>query len=120
MRIAKLPLPQRSTQPVTSGASASAQQAPFVASTGDLTLFDMATEREADAGGTFDYFGELSHPDYRNITDEQYAVRMTLREIMLDAGFKPLDEEWWHFTLVDEPYPDTYFTFPVNAASVGK
>ena len=89
-------------------------------STVDLTLFDMATEREADAGGTFDYFGELSHPDYRNITDEQYAVRMTLREIMLDAGFKPLDEEWWHFTLVDEPYPDTYFTFPVNAASVGK
>ena len=64
--------------------------------------------------------GELSHPDYRNITDEQYAVRMTLRENMLDAGFKPLDEEWWHFTLVDEPYPDTYFTFPVNAASVGK
>ncbi len=89
-------------------------------STVDLTLFDMKTEREADAGGTFDYFGELSHPDYRGITDEQYAVRMTLREVMLDAGFKPLDEEWWHFTLKDEPYPDTYFTFPVNAASVGK
>ena len=40
------------------------------------------------------------------------------REAMLAAGFKPLPEEWWHFTLKDEPYPDTFFTFPVNVASV--
>ena len=87
-------------------------------STVDLTLFDMTTEKEADMGGTFDYFGELSHPDYTDITDEQYANRMILREAMLAHGFKPLDTEWWHFTLVDEPYPDTYFTFPVSGASV--
>jgi D-alanyl-D-alanine dipeptidase len=43
---------------------------------------------------------------------------MILREAMLAHGFKPLVEEWWHFTLKDEPYPDTYFTFPVSEASV--
>ena len=87
-------------------------------STVDLTLFDMKTEKEADMGGTFDFFGELSHPDYKDITEEQYANRMILREAMLRHGFKPLDEEWWHFTLENEPYPDTYFTFPVCKASV--
>lgn len=87
-------------------------------STIDLTLFDMNTEKEADMGGTFDFFGELSHPDYKDITEEQYANRMILREAMLRHGFKPLDEEWWHFTLENEPYPDTYFTFPVCKASV--
>ena len=87
-------------------------------STVDLTLFDMKTEKEVDMGGTFDYFGELSHPDYTKITTEQYRNRMILREAMLSHGFKPLVEEWWHFTLKDEPYPDTYFTFPVTEASV--
>ena len=45
-------------------------------STVDLTLFDMKTEKEVDMGGTFDYFGEESHPDYTGITDEQYANRV--------------------------------------------
>ncbi len=87
-------------------------------STVDLTLFDMNTEKEVDMGGTFDFFGELSHPDYRGITDEQYNNRMILREAMLSHGFKPLVEEWWHFTLENEPYPDTYFTFPINSNSI--
>jgi len=87
-------------------------------STFDLTLFDMNTEREVDMGGTFDYFGELSHHDYTDITEEQYNNRMILRDAMLAHGFKPLDEEWWHFTLEDEPYPDTYFTFPINSDSL--
>ena len=87
-------------------------------STVDLTLFDMETEKEVDMGGTFDYFGELSHPDYTEITEEQYANRMILRDAMTAHGFRPLEEEWWHFTLDDEPYPDTYFTFPVNEDSV--
>ena len=87
-------------------------------STVDLTLFDMNTEKEVDMGGTFDYFGELSHPDYKQITNEQYENRMILRNAMLAHGFKPLDEEWWHFTLKDEPFPDTYFTFPVTSKSI--
>lgn len=83
-------------------------------STVDLTLFDMNTEREVDMGGTFDWFGEESYPTYTNLTDEQLALRQTLRDAMMDAGFKPFTTEWWHFTLADEPYPDTYFDFPVK------
>ena len=95
-------------------------------STVDLTLFDMATEKELDMGGTFDWFGRESHPDYggnpktgkykgnAKITAEQFHNRMILRKAMIRHGFKPLDEEWWHFTLENEPFPDTYFTFPVK------
>ena len=102
-------------------------------STVDLTLFDMATEKEVDMGGTFDWFGPESHPDFcgnpetgeytgdnsasptgRSITEEQFNNRMILRNAMLRHGFKTLDSEWWHFTLKDEPFPDTYFTFPVK------
>ena len=102
-------------------------------STLDLTLFDMATEKELDMGGTFDWFGLESHPDFcgnlttceytgdnskspagRSITPEQFRNRMVLRQAMLRHGFKPFDTEWWHFTLKDEPFPDTYFTFPVR------
>ncbi len=85
-------------------------------STVDLTLFDMTTEKELDMGGTFDRFGIASHPDYTaTLTPPQYANRMILRDAMVRHGFKTLDSEWWHFTLADEPYPDTYFTFPVRA-----
>ena len=102
-------------------------------STVDLTLFDMATEKEVDMGGTFDWFGPESHPDFcgnpetgeytgdassspagRSITAEQFANRMLLRDVMLRHGFKPLDTEWWHFTLREEPYTDTYFNYPVR------
>ena len=84
-------------------------------STIDLTLLDMKTGKEVDMGGPFDFFSELSHPDYRGITDEQFANRMMLQKVMVRNGFKPLDCEWWHFTLENEPYPDTYFNFPVSA-----
>lgn len=87
-------------------------------STVDLTLFDMDTEKEVDMGGTFDFFGELSHPDYKGITKRQYKNRMILRKAMMKHGFNPLAEEWWHFTLAKEPYPNTYFTFPVNSDSL--
>ncbi len=82
-------------------------------STVDLTLFDMKAGHDADMGGPFDFFGELSHPDYQGITREQYANRMLLREMMLRHGFRPLTTEWWHFTLENEPYGDTYFTFDI-------
>ena len=83
-------------------------------STVDLTLFDVNTGREVDMGGTFDWFGEKSYPFYEDITDEQKSLRAVLREAMTDAGFKPFPTEWWHFTLEAEPYPDTYFDFPVR------
>ena len=82
----------------------------------DLTLFDMRTGKEVDMGTPFDYFGELSHPDNKNVTDEQYENRMLLQHVMVRNGFVPYDCEWWHFMLDNEPYPDTYFSFPVSSA----
>ena len=84
-------------------------------STVDLTLLDMKSGKEIDMGSPFDLFSEKSHPDYRGITDEQYENRMILQNVMVRNGFLPLDCEWWHFTLKDEPYPDTYFEFPVSS-----
>jgi D-alanyl-D-alanine dipeptidase len=81
----------------------------------DLTLLDMRTGKEVDMGSPFDLFSEISHPDCRDITDEQYENRMLLQQAMVRNGFAPLDCEWWHFCLKDEPYPDTYFTFPVSS-----
>ena len=89
-------------------------------STVDLTLLDMATGKEVDMGSPFDFFGEISHPDYKGITEEQYANRMMLQKVMVRNGFEPIDCEWWHFTLKDEPYPDTYFDFPVSARYLRK
>ena len=109
-------------------------------STVDLTLVDMATGKELDMGGVFDWFGIESHPDYcgdpdtqefkgktgcarkrmvrkgqdPGLSQEQFNNRMILRSLMLRHGFKPIDSEWWHFTLKNEPFPDTYFTFPVQ------
>jgi len=85
-------------------------------STVDLTLLDMETGKELDMGGPFDLFSEVSHPDYRGVTEGQYHNRMFLRNAMLRNGFKPIDCEWWHFTLDNEPYPETYFDFPVSSA----
>ena len=68
-----------------------------------------------DAEKKLDMFSEISHPDYRGISDEQYDNRMRLQDVMVRNGFVPIDCEWWHFTLKDEPYPDTYFEFPVSS-----
>ncbi|MBQ3465979.1 MAG: M15 family metallopeptidase [Firmicutes bacterium] len=84
-------------------------------STVDLTLLDMSTGKELDMGSPFDLFSEASHPDYRGITEEQHDNRMILQRVMMRNGFQPIDCEWWHFTLEDEPYPDVYFDFPVSS-----
>lgn len=89
-------------------------------STVDLTLFDMKTGKELDMGSPFDLFSELSHPDCRTVTEEQYQNRMLLQKTMVRNGFKPIDCEWWHFTLEDEPFPDTYFDFPVSSKYLRK
>ncbi len=82
----------------------------------DLTLLDMATGKELDMGSPFDLFSPLSHPDCRGVTEEQFANRMLLQRAMIRNGFQPISCEWWHFCLQNEPYPDTYFSFPVSSA----
>ena len=81
----------------------------------DLTLLDMKTGKELDMGSPFDLFSTVSHPDCREITQEQYDNRMVLQHSMIRNGFVPINCEWWHFSLKNEPYPDTYFEFPVSA-----
>lgn len=82
-------------------------------STIDLTIVDYNTGEDVDMGGTFDYFGELSHPDYAGITTIQKANRKILYDVMIKNGFRGIDTEWWHFTLVNEPYWE-YFDFKVQ------
>ena len=88
----------------------------------DLTLFDMKAGKEVDMGSPFDLFSEVSHPDYRGIkiTDEQYDNRMILQKAMVRNGFEPFECEWWHFRLEKEPYPDTFFEFPVSGEYLRK
>ena len=83
-------------------------------------LLDMRTGKKLDMGSPFDLFNELSHPDCHEITDEQYENRMLLQHVMVRNGFQPIDCEWWHFSLQNEPYPDTYFNFPVSSAYLKK
>lgn len=82
-------------------------------STIDLTLIKKDGSY-VDMGGTFDLFSEISHPDYKKITRAQKKNRALLRNAMLKAGFEGIDSEWWHFTLKNEPYKDTYFNFDVE------
>tara|TARA_R110002073_G_scaffold15953_2_gene62110 strand:+ start:39023 stop:39688 length:666 start_codon:yes stop_codon:yes gene_type:complete len=83
-------------------------------STVDLTIIDIKTGKELDMGSSYDFFGESSHPFYPDITKEQRSNRFLLRNLMLEVGFKPYAKEWWHFTLKNEPFPKTYFNFPIK------
>jgi zinc D-Ala-D-Ala dipeptidase len=71
-------------------------------------------DNSLDFGTGYDCFSPLSHPDYPNLSAEAKKNRALLQTVMKQAGFKPLSTEWWHFTLIDEPYPNTYFDFPVK------
>ena len=79
-------------------------------STVDITLVSLQNGKELDMGSPFDFFGLISHHGTSLITQEQTANRAILQSIMQESGFKPYTEEWWHYTLDDELYPNTYFT----------
>ena len=83
-------------------------------STVDITLVNFKTNKELDMGSTYDFFGIQSHPFFKGISKKQRENRMLLRKVMLKNGFKPYENEWWHFTLIKEPFPKTYFNFFVN------
>lgn len=85
-------------------------------STIDCTLFDDKKGCDLDMGSPFDLFDQKSHPLYTDFLNEtQINNRFLLRDIMTSHGFIPLESEWWHFTLKDEPYPFRYFDFDIKA-----
>jgi zinc D-Ala-D-Ala dipeptidase len=83
-------------------------------STLDLTLIRRADGGELDMGSPFDFFSPKSWPTDKGVSAQARANRALLAEAMTRRGFKPYDKEWWHFTLANEPFPDTYFDFPVR------
>ena len=83
-------------------------------STVDLTLVYQNTGEELDMGTEFDFFGEASWVSYQNLSKKQLRNRQILQDIMLDNGFQLFELEWWHFTLLDEPYPSQSFDFLVE------
>ena len=83
-------------------------------STVDLTVVRLSDGAELDMGTPYDFFGAESAVDYEDLTDAQRANRRLLADAMQAHGFAPYPEEWWHYTLADEPYPETYFDFPVR------
>ncbi|KJD33483.1 peptidase M15 [Tamlana nanhaiensis] len=83
-------------------------------STVDLTIIDANTGIPIDMGSPFDFFGQQSWVSYNKITKDQHANRMLLQRVMQKHGFRSYSKEWWHFTLRGEPFPKTYFDFPVK------
>ncbi|HAA03599.1 MAG TPA: peptidase M15 [Syntrophobacteraceae bacterium] len=86
-------------------------------STVDVTIVSLGGESpgiELDMGSIFDFFGRESWPDNPSVLPGQRAHRLLLQTLMKNHGFQPYPQEWWHFTLKDEPYPQTYFNFPVR------
>lgn len=89
-------------------------------STFDMTICYKDTGIEVDMGSHFDYFGQASHTMFLGkysggvVTKEHQKNRLLLRRVMEKHGFSPYDNEWWHFTLKNQPYPKTYFDFPVT------
>ncbi len=83
-------------------------------STVDLTIIQSGSGKELDMGGPFDFFGPISWPDSSMVPAVMRANRLLLRTLMIRYGFNPYEKEWWHFTLANEPFPKTYFNFPVE------
>lgn len=83
-------------------------------STFDLTVVDLVSGAELDMGSAYDLFDTRSWPTDRTIAPDARGNRLMLHAIMIANGFKPLKEEWWHFTLANEPWPNTWFDFPIT------
>jgi zinc D-Ala-D-Ala dipeptidase len=82
-------------------------------STIDMTLA-RADGTQLDMGTPFDFFSPKSWPANPSVGREALANRAMFAAAMRRRGFRPYDHEWWHFTLRAEPYPETYFDFPVR------
>jgi len=80
----------------------------------DLTIVNTKTGEDVDMGGPYDFFGSISHISYTKLTKKQKENRRILIQTMSKNGFRPYKNEWWHFTLRNEPFPKTYFDFPIE------
>ncbi|MDO4546472.1 MAG: M15 family metallopeptidase [Clostridia bacterium] len=80
----------------------------------DLTLCIKDTKALLDMGGIFDLMDASSHHAASGISEQAARNRRLLKEIMEDSGFNPYNNEWWHYSLIDEPWPDDYFDFPIE------
>lgn len=83
-------------------------------STVDLTLISLADGKPLDMGAAYDLFDPISWPTDLSLPAPARANRLLLRTLMVRHGFRPYEQEWWHFTLVDEPFPETFFDFPIE------
>ena len=83
-------------------------------STADLTIVDLQTGNDMDMGTHFDFFSPDSWPESPAVTGAQRANRLLLRTLMTRHGFESYRREWWHFSLKHEPFPETFFNFPVR------
>jgi D-alanyl-D-alanine dipeptidase len=83
-------------------------------STVDLTLYDLTTGELAPMGGDHDLMDSRSHHGAAGVTPAEARNRQCLRSVMEACGFRAYDREWWHYTLKDEPYPNSYFDFPIT------
>lgn len=79
----------------------------------DLTLYRLGTGELVSMGGGHDFMDEQSHHGAREVSRVEAQNRRSLCSIMEHSGFERYDCEWWHYALRDEPYPDTYFDFPI-------
>lgn len=100
-----VPVPTPRQEAYTSGQTLSACFAPAGKRFRDNTI---------DMGTGFDCFHESSHPGNLKVAEQQRINRLLLKTLMDKYGFKNYDQEWWHFTLRNEPYPNSYFDFPVE------
>ena len=83
-------------------------------STLDLTIIDTKSGKALDMGSEFDFFNDISYTNSKNISNIAQHNRQYLVDLMTKYGFKNYQKEWWHFTLIDEPYNNQYFNFPVE------
>ena len=83
-------------------------------STVDLTIVSLKTKQILNMGSPYDLFDDISGLETNQITKNQKSLRSLLKRRMEKHGFQSYEKEWWHFTLKDEPYPDTYFNFPIE------
>lgn len=81
-------------------------------------IIEFLDDGTVDMGTSFDLFDTASNYESDKIDQTSNMMRTYLRTVMKKYGFKSSEQEWWHFTLNNEPYPvgqdSSYFNFPIE------